>query len=70
MAKIISVADDVYKELKRLKGKESYSKIIRKLFLRKTNKEEIMGFFGKGGVDPKKLKELDHLWRKWSEEYA
>ena len=70
MAKIISVSDDVYTALTKLKGKESYSKVIRKLVLKRTNKDEILSFFGKGGVDVKKVKSLGTLWRKWSEEYA
>ncbi|MBS3148355.1 hypothetical protein J4219_05705 [Candidatus Woesearchaeota archaeon] len=70
MARIISVSDDVYAHLTKLKGKESYSKAIRELIATKSNKEHILNFFGKGGVDAKKVKELDGSWRKWSEEFA
>jgi hypothetical protein len=32
----------------------------------KTNKEKLLGFFGKGGVDEKAVMELRFLWKKWS----
>lgn len=70
MAEIISVADDVYQELTHRKGKESYSVVIRRLLVGKKNKEKILSFFGKGGVDAAKIKGLSGEWKKWSEEYA
>ena len=70
MSQIISVSDDVYHTLKRLKGKESYSVVIRELLSTKSNKEKVLGLFGKGGVDEAKVKELNPLWKKWSDEYA
>ncbi len=70
MSQIISVSDDVYTELKRLKGKDSYSTVIRSLMIKKSNKENVLAFFGKGGIDEKKVKELSHLWKRWSGEYA
>lgn len=70
MARIISVSDDVYKMLTKLKGKDSYSKVIRKLAVNKTNKAKILEFFGKDGIDAGKVKELSSMWGKWSEKYA
>ena len=70
MARLISVSDDVYKNLKRLKGQQSFSKVIISLLSKKTNKEKILDFFGKGGIDPTKVKELSSEWNKWSERYA
>ena len=70
MSKLISVSDDVYKNLKRMKGKESYSKLLRNMIETKPNKEKILSFFGVGGVDKEKIKGLEVLWKKWSEKYA
>ncbi len=70
MSQIISISDDVYETLKRLKGKESYSVAIRGLLKSTSNKEKVLGLFGKGGVDETKVKELSPLWKKWSDEYV
>lgn len=71
MSKIISVADDVYNELKAMKGSESYSSVIRKA-LRKGNKTALLKLFsGKAaGFDEETLKGLDKMWKKWTNEYA
>ena len=70
MSSIISVADDVYMELTNIKGKESYSSIIRKLLSERENKENILRFHGKGGLDIKKLKEVSNEWKIWSKKYV
>lgn len=71
MSKLINVSDDVYETLSDLKGKESYSQVIRTLLVsHRSNKEKILEFFGKGGIDERKIKELNPLWKKWSLEYA
>jgi predicted CopG family antitoxin len=70
MTKLINVADDVYNLLTALKGEKSYSSVIRELVAKKTNKEAVLSFYGKKGVDEKKVKELSCLWRSWSEKYA
>ncbi len=70
MSQLISVSNDVYLTLKKLKGKESYSVVIRGLLTTKSNKERILQLFGRGGVDETKLKELNPLWKKWSDEYV
>lgn len=53
-----------------MKGKESYSVVIRRLINKTSNKNKILKFFGSGGIDSKKLKELDKMWEKWTKEYA
>jgi predicted CopG family antitoxin len=70
MSKLINVADDVYKLLTVLKGENSYSVLIRELVVKKTNKEALLSFYGKKGVDGKKVKELSCLWKSWSEKYV
>jgi len=70
MSKLISVSDDVYSTLTQLKGEESYSVVLRKLLGRASNTERILGFFGKGGMDEQKIKEVQPTWKKWSEKYA
>ncbi len=70
MAKLIHVADDVYEGLTLMKGKESYSHVIRKLITQKMTKEKLLAFYGKGGVDTQKVQDLRSLWRKWSEKYV
>ncbi len=70
MSKIISLSDDIYKLLTIMKGKESYSNLIRKLVERRTNKEKLLEFAGTGGIDEKEIKRLKGEWKKWSETYA
>ena len=70
MAKIISISDDVYRSLTVLKGKESYSNLIRKLVKRKTNKDKILEFAGRGGIDENEVKKIREEWKKWSGKYA
>lgn len=72
MARLISVADDVYEELTSRKGRDdSYSTVIRRtLGEKKTNRDAILSFAGKGGVDEKRVKELGKEWKKWSKKYA
>ncbi|MDO8642525.1 MAG: antitoxin VapB family protein [Candidatus Woesearchaeota archaeon] len=70
MSKLISVSDDVYTTLKEMKGEESYSVAIRKLFTPKSNKEKILSFYGKGGIDKEMIKEVQKSWKQWSEKYV
>ena len=46
------------------------TKIKRSILDKRSNKEKILQFFGKGGIDEAKVKELSHDWRKWSAKYA
>lgn len=67
MTKIISLSDSAYKELKKIKENKSFSEIILLSISKVSNKNKILEFFGKGGIDAKKFKELRGLWVKWSE---
>ncbi|GEM_PF-2066655 len=74
MARIISVADDVYAELTARKGKEdSYSTVIRKaLGKKRTNKGALLAFFNgaPAGFNEEALRETGKTWKKWTKEYA
>ena len=70
MAKLISVADDVYEELSARKGKESYSSVIRKYLKSGTNRDAILSFAGRGGIDEKRIRAIGKMWKKWTKEYA
>ena len=70
MSKLISVSDHVYETLTKLKGEGSYSETIKTLFSQKNNKEKLLSFFGRGGVDDARMKEAEGLWKAWSKEYA
>ena len=70
MAKLVSISDDVYDALTRMKGSDSFSKVIRVLIEKTGNKEKVLSFFGKGGIDEKKIGELKPMWKKWSEKYV
>lgn len=70
MAKLISVADDVYSALGKLKGNESFSVIIRSLLTSKSNQKQLLSYAGKGGIDEKRIKDVKKEWNKWAERYA
>lgn len=74
MARLISVANDVYEELTARKGKEdSYSTVIRKaLGGKKTGKDAILALFkgSPAGFDEEALKDAGKMWKKWTKEYA
>ncbi|HLD04656.1 MAG TPA: antitoxin VapB family protein [Candidatus Nanoarchaeia archaeon] len=70
MAKLINVSDDVYDTLKSLKGKESYSVVIRRLLGNRSNKEKLLSFFGSRLVDEKEVASLKEGWKRWSEKYV
>lgn len=64
MARQISVSDEVYKELSKLKGKKSFSELIKEVMgIKKTN-EKFMKFAGILKKDRKKLDELRKLIAK------
>jgi predicted CopG family antitoxin len=46
MTKTISISDDVYEQLVKIKGKKSFSEVIRELIRKKGNAELIMTAFG------------------------
>lgn len=66
MAKVISVADDVHKTLYQFKGKDSYSVTIRNLLQQTSNKESLLSFFGKDGINHKAIESLKNDWKRWS----
>jgi len=70
MSKLINISDDVYKELTILKGKLSYSLLLKELLERKSNKEAILAFAGKGGIDEESIKDLKKDWKKWTTKSA
>ena len=64
MARQISVANDVYEELSKLKGSRSFSEFIReKIGISKTNRK-ILKFAGILKKDGKKLEELKKMIAK------
>ncbi|HLC31821.1 MAG TPA: antitoxin VapB family protein [Candidatus Nanoarchaeia archaeon] len=70
MSKLINVSDEIYETLKKLKGSESFSIAIKKVLEKRSNKEHLLSFFGKGGIDEKKVEEAVSYVRKWSKKYA
>jgi predicted CopG family antitoxin len=70
MSKLINVSNEVYGRLTELKGGDSYSSIIKELLEKKSNKEKILSFAGKGGVDLEAIKTLKKEWKIWSQKYV
>lgn len=70
MAKIISVSDDVFDVLKRMKGDKSYSVAIRKLIEKEKNKESVLSFFNKGGISESEMKNIKEEWKRWNKKSA
>ncbi len=70
MAKIISISNKLYEKLTKMKGDKSYSVTIEGLIEESNNKERLLSFFGKGGVDEKKVKAVRGEWKKWSKKFA
>lgn len=66
MGKTITIADDVYWELVRLKGKKSFSEIIRELIKKKGNSDILLIAFGtRDEEEIKKLKKEFKEAEKW-----
>ncbi|MEK6890068.1 MAG: antitoxin VapB family protein [Nanoarchaeota archaeon] len=73
MSKLINISDRMYEKLKAMKSEnESFTIIIEKLVEKKkrSNKEEILKFAGKGGINDKAIEDLKKGWGKWNERYA
>lgn len=64
MARQISVSDELYKELSKLKGKKSFSELIKEVMGIKKSNEEFMKFAGILKKDHKKLDQLQKLIAK------
>jgi predicted CopG family antitoxin len=69
MTKIISLSDNAYKELKKIKSNKSFSEVILSI-AKTTNKGKVLEFFGVGGIDMEKIKKLDKAWKKWSQKFV
>ncbi len=66
MSKTISISDDVYEKLVRIKGKRSFSEVIRDLIEKKGNWELLMIAFGtRDEKDVEKLKKETKEAEKW-----
>ncbi len=66
MSKTIGISDDVYEKLVRIKGKRSFSEVIRDLIEKKGNWELLMIAFGtRDEKDVEKLKKETKEAEKW-----
>jgi len=70
MSKLVNLSDEVYSMLTKLKGSMSYSLLIKGMLEKRSNKEAILSFAGKGGIDEKEISKLKRDWKKWSMKYA
>ncbi|MDA3836716.1 MAG: hypothetical protein PF542_03770 [Nanoarchaeota archaeon] len=70
MTKIISISDEAYQRLSTIKGGDSFTKVILKIVKAHSNKEKILSFAGKKGIDENLLKKTKKDWNKWSKRYA
>ena len=76
MAKTIMISNLLYKELKHMKGSDSFTDLIKSLVDK--NKDEKLGknifpFFGALKNDKeynKIMKDLEKSWSNWSKKYA
>ena len=75
MSRLINISDEMYEKLTEEKGEESYSKAIKKLFERKSNKDDLIKFVNelrsrdikaKDLLDIKKVKEARKHWTSLS----
>lgn len=67
------ISNDVYNELKRIKGEESFSKVISNLLNKKNNGKDIAKYYGvlKGDKEYSKImKDLRKKWGEWTQKYA
>ncbi len=73
MAKTLMISNDVYKALKRIKGKDSFSAVISNLLTKKSNGKNIAKYYGilKGDKEYNKInKDLRKKWGEWTQKYA
>jgi len=59
MVKMVSLSDDVYMDLKLLKGRKSFSEIIRENIINKKKKRNIMELFGVFKENAEEWKEIE-----------
>ncbi len=65
MGKTITIADDVYNELVKVKGKRSFSEVIRDLIKRQGNSDVLL--IGFGTRDDEEIKEFKEELREVEE---
>ena len=66
MGKTITISDDVYMELVRLKGDKSFSEVIRSLLKKESNIEVLLiGFGTRNEEETKELKKELEDAKKW-----
>ena len=71
MVKTITVADDVYNELVKIKGNRSFSEVIRELLkAKKGNSDVLVKMFGalsekEAEVARRKIKEVEKEFERW-----
>jgi len=70
MSKLINVSDEVYEKLSRIKGSRSFSMVLLSLIQKSSNKEAILSFVGKGGIDENEVIKLKKRWKKWRDQYV
>ncbi len=73
MVKTITISDDVYNELVRIKGKKSFSELFRELLReRKGNADALRHLYGILSEEEyeeakRKLKEIEEEFEKWGQ---
>jgi predicted CopG family antitoxin len=71
MSKLINISDEIYQKLTEMKGKEmSYTFVIKNLIGKKSNKELLLSFAGKGDINEKEIAEIKKEWKKWNQTYV
>ncbi|PIN90147.1 antitoxin [Candidatus Pacearchaeota archaeon CG10_big_fil_rev_8_21_14_0_10_32_14] len=67
MSKIISVSDEVYEVLTKLKGNKSYTVVIKSMMKENSNKERILSFAGCDIINKTEIEEIKKGWKGWKE---
>ncbi len=74
MAKTIMISNEIYKELKEIKGKNSFSEVLKSL-IKKDNKKgenlrDCLGLIKRDDEWEKIEKDLKKGWRNWGKKYV
>lgn len=74
MAKTLMISNNIYEELKKVKGEKSFSEVINELLSkRKSSGKDIAKYYGilKGDKEYDKImKEVRKKWGEWTQKYA
>lgn len=71
MSKLINISNEIYSKLRTMKrNDESFTIVIENLLEKRTNKEAVLAFAGKGGIDEEKIKSLKKGWARWTKKYV